>query len=451
MRKKKESAAGSEYLTNDELAQHIPPLLESPRGYPHMPKMPRRFVRSRLSDGTLRIIEVFHDDTVRIASLMDVAETLAAWARVNETHPEASRYGLLKKAKHAKEHAENWLLNHSHNAIADLPRSVRFKSEEGMCFHRLPFDLQTVVEQPHGSMVFPAWQTILDRMTNSEAFAMRVASLFDPNASRRQIVWLSGPANCGKSVVLDAIAQLMGAAYTSLDPSSLGSQFWKAPLVGKRLAVVNEATVKFLRTPSFKSVTGDDLHLINEKGKAQYTARIECLFFFASNDTPEVPGDDAIVSRIIDCRIAAVPPGDRRRAAEVRGELWKEMPEFLSWAWNVYEKRVGADGVIPADGGTLLEAVDDYEDEAKDFLYRHFVLAPGSHVLASRMDELLRIDWKAINDNQKGEWVKVWERAGVKRRRRDRVGEGKRTVYEGIRERNADEVSVVFKIDTVQT
>ena len=441
---KKQSA---EYLTNDELLQHVPAMLESNK-YPDVPKFPRRFIRVRLIDGQLLILEKFNNETVRISSVADVAHTLSTWARCNETHKTAQQYGLLKKAKLAKEHAENWFFNYSHNAIADLPQSVRFKSDAALCFHRLPFDLQTTVEQPHGSLVFPTWQSILDRMTNPEAFAMRVASMFDPNASRRQVVWLSGPANCGKSVVLDAIAQLVGVAYTSLDPSSLTSQFWKAPLVGKRLAVVNEATAKFLRTAAFKAVTGDDLHLINEKGKPQYTARIEALFFFASNDAPVVPGDDAIISRIIDCRIEAVPAAERRRSVDVRQELWNEMPEFISWAWMLYERHVGPDGVIPASNETLMQSVDEYEGEAMHFFHKHFVPESGAFVLADRVEELLRNDWVNLSSNVKGEWVKAWERAGVFRRRKTLENGRKITVYEGIRKRRDDEMLVVIKPNT---
>jgi Family of unknown function (DUF5906) len=443
-RKKKDSDS-EEIYTNEQLTQHVPPLLESPTGYPGLPKLPRRFARARLDDGTMRVLEVFQDDVVRFADVSEVADTLATWARCNETHERAGAFALLKKSKIAKEHADNWLANYSHNATAGLPRAVRFKSEEGRCFHRLPFDLLPE-SIPVPRDVFPAWSSVLDRISNAEAFAMRVASLFDQDASRRQIVWLSGPANCGKSVVLDAIAKLMGAAYTSLDPSSMKSNFWKSTLVGKRLAVVNEATPRFLKTPAFKAVTGDDLHLIDAKYKGQFTARIEPIFFFASNDLPTVPGDDAVLSRIIDCRIAPVPAEERERATDVRERLWEEMPEFLSWAWHLYRQRVGVDGTIPASTDTLLEAVAEFEGDAMDFLAAHFVREEGAVVLASRVDELLRNAGRLLNDNEKGEWKAAWERAGVSQVRTrtvDAAGE-RRRVFKGIRERRGEELVVRF-------
>ncbi len=110
----------------------------------------------------------------------------------------------------------------------------------------------------------------------------------------------------------------------------------------------------------------------------------------------------------------------------------------MKWAWMLYQRQVRPDGVIPADNSTLLESVEQYESEAIDFLKRTFVLEEGKHVLSSRMDELLRQQFITLNNYAKAEWGKAWERYGVKWVRKRCNGE-KRWMFEGIRERTAQE------------
>lgn len=354
----------------------------------------------------MRVLEEYDDEVVKFVETSDVAAALASWFRSFEDHPDWWRFEWLLTPKHCEEVAKAWLMGFSENKLEKVPRAVRFKSEPGLCFHRLPFDLK-----PRETLEAPAWQEFFGRMTNSEAFAMRVASMFDFTTPRRQIVWMHGPAKSGKSVVLETLAKLMGDAYTALDSDF--DRFWKAPLVGKRMVIVNESTSKFLRDDRFKAITGDDLHLINDKSEKKFTVNMEVIMFFASNERPHVPNDEALLSRIIDCRVSAVPPGSRRRAHVIKEALWREMEALIGWGWHLYQAKADEMGLIPRDGAELAEVADEYEGDATDFLHRHFVKAPGQYVLASRVDELMRAKWVNLTSHQLSEWREIWARDGV--------------------------------------
>ena len=429
-------------FTKNDLLTFLPLLIEGIKEElgSDIPKFTRRFKRFQQPGSPIRVLEVYADEVVKFIETSDVAAALATWLRSLEDHPDFWRFEKLLTPKTCEEVAKAWLIQFAEDCLIETPRAVRFKSDPGLCFHRLPFDL---VERE--TLDAPTWQEILGRMTNAEAFAMRVASLFDPRTSRRQVVWLHGPAKSGKSVALEALGKLMGDAFTSLDCEF--DRFWKAPLVGKRMVVVNESASSFLRNDKFKAITGDDMHLINDKLEKKFTAHMEVIMFFSSNEAPHVPKDEALLSRVIECRVSPVPDDVRRRSDAVKAKLWKEMENFVGWAWHLYKKSTDSIGVIPCDRTGLLEASEDFEGDATDFLHRHFVKASGQYVLASKVDELMRSCWVTLNARQLGEWREIWKREGVVLERIRIEGDRVR-VYQNVRLRSDTERIAMDKLQS---
>ena len=429
-------------FTKNDLLTFLPLLIEGIKEQlgSNIPKFTRRFMRFQQPGIPMRVLEVYADEVVKFIETSDVAAALASWHRSFETHPDWWRFDKLLSPKTCEEVAKAWLIQFAEDCLTETPRAVRFKSDPGLCFHRLPFDL---VERE--TLDATTWEEILGRMTNAEAFAMRVASMFDAEANRRQVVWLHGPAKSGKSVALEALGKLMGDAFTSLDCEF--DRFWKAPLVGKRMVVVNESASGFLRNDKFKAITGDDMHLINDKSEKKFTAHMEVIMFFSSNEAPHVPKDEALLSRIIKCEVSEVPKGTQRRAKTVRAALWKEMEAFVGWGWHLYKTKADEMGLIPCDRAELIEVAGEYEGDATDFLHRHFVKAPGQYVLASRVDELMRSCWVTLNSRQLGEWREIWKREGVVLDRTMIEGDRVR-VYKNVRFRSDAERIAMDKLQS---
>lgn len=424
--------------TFKQVMQMMPDIIEGiqkPRKVSGLPPFKRKFIRFKPTRGPMQVFEVHQGEVVTHCELDVVAQSICTWANTfkNDTTLMQDWDDLLDADKCTKV-ARAWLYAFVESAVEDLPPAVRFKSEKGYCFHRLPFDLE-----PCDTLAAPTWQEILGRMTNSEAFAMRVASLFVPGTQRRQTVWLSGEANSGKSVVTGSLGLLMGDAFASVECKV--DDFWKSILVGKRAVVIHEADPRFLRLPIFKSITGDDMHLVNEKREKRFMARIDAMFFMTSNQEPEIPKEKALLSRIIHCQVSPIPPEvPRERAAVVEARLWKEMPAFLSWAMGLYKAKVGSEGIIPADMTSLELAAEEYESIAMDFLTANFVVDAGASVTRTRMEEILRNACVMLNPQQKHEWKTAWKRIGIKEVKAwvSEMGET-RWVYRGIRERRASE------------
>lgn len=292
---------------------------------------------------------------------------------------------------------ESWMQQTIH--LHEIPKAVAFKSDPELCMARLPFDPIIPVEGALKSYA-PVFAGMLERVkTNADAFCMRIGSLYDMHADRKQAVWMSGPPDCGKSQFAWMIEVLAGGSVGYLGRGELEKSYWKAQLVGKRVGIVHEAPARFIRGDAFKAITGDAKHSIDQKNEKIYIARIDALMFFFSNDTPEVPHDDALMRRIIDCRIDPVPADEQVPEVEFRDRLKAELPYIIGHCLHAYSK-LPAGSRIPCKTDALVETIGQFESDYLDFLEHHFIVDPlppaavgggdeGAFVLRSRLRQLV--------------------------------------------------------------
>lgn len=254
------------------------------------------------------------------------------------------------------------------NRIAEMPKVVAFKNDPSICYQRLDFE-----PVRGGGFLLqdkaPIFANILARMTNAEAFAARFGSLFFETCNRKQAVWLYGPPNCGKSTVADMIVELVGPRVcTAVEaPDGRRSSHFNEIFVGKKLAIFNEANPNFLKTNLFKSLTGDTYHVINPKNQPQFTARLEVVLMFISNNEPVVHSDPAAQNRIIACEMTPFegPPLDPQTLGQ---KLAKERPWVVGHCMDAYEMYSERGGFIPSDQRRINDLTFFHEHEFLEFL-----------------------------------------------------------------------------------
>lgn len=332
--------------------------------------------------------------------------------------------------------------------LAELPKSVAFKSDPDLCMCRLPFDPVTVTTMEELKVAAPTFAAMLAQVTsNADAFCQRIGSIFDLSADRKQAVWLSGPSDSGKSQFMWLVQELCGGSFGILQ--DLDTPYWKAPLVGKRVGIVPEANARFLRTADFKALTGDGTHSINQKHEKVYSAELKVLVFFSSNDEPEIPHDDALIDRVIDCRIARVPVESRLSEPELRARLTAEMQSIVGYCMGRFAA-LESPGRIPCDQDRLRDTVDRYEADFTDLFEHYFVCDPKEFVVRSRLWEI--VDNHFGKDNAKKHHFKrvLKKRFFCEEKKHsfqtNRSGQLKRLyVYFGIRERTQEEQQFVNK------
>lgn len=367
-----------------------------------LPPFGRVFKKYKKPGYRTDIVEVLEGDIVRLVPLEDVRDAIVAWARSPDlpgAKVQAMRvlFAPLVDAKDAMYQAETWVATFVDEALTELPPAVRFKSDKGLCFSRLPFDLI-----PNATLdACPTWRKVLDRIvTNRDAFIMRIAAMFDPNANRKQAIWLWGAGDTGKSFIFDTIGSLFGNAYVSSSTRTAMGEFWLATLVGKRFVHIYECSPRFVTGDEsvFKGLTGDSNHLVNRKGRDHVPARLDCLLVMSANPKLELPADDALYNRIIDCRILALDKGDAHAdEATVRPKLLAELPAFLSFGWAMYQARKFPNGRIPTDRDALQEGTAEFYEEELRLFDSYFEASPGAELEANQVFHVLRSQGHHLN------------------------------------------------------
>lgn len=261
------------------------------------------------------------------------------------------------------------------------PKLVGFKSDPEPVQHRLAFDpVDTTLNQLE--VAAPYFYSLLSRMGNREAFMARLGSLYDPTADRKQVVWIYGPPDCGKSR-LEVLMKKMVGRYLPLNSYALKNPDKYIPvIIGRRLAVVQEAPPDFIRSDEFKALTGDDYHYCNPKYQQPYDAKINTMFFFMSNNAPEIPSDEALKIRLIACKMTAVAATEMIPSHELDRKMEEELPAIVGCALRIYEG-YRQTGRIYHDMGVLEEAIDDFESEYDDILNTYFVFDENASILAN--------------------------------------------------------------------
>jgi len=374
-------------------------------------------VRLANSDANVLLLKKNHEDnTVTRMSEESVVSDVIKY--VTRVVPEQDAEYFLWDRTFAQKVVRFWVDKTVSNTA--IPKSVGFKSDPETCFYRLPFDPIDVprdvdLDDWMGENA-PHFVELLARIQqNREAFMMRVASIFDKNADRKQAVYMSGPADSGKSQVQAMLAYLTGShdidrtAYTTLTNTDLNSDFWKESVVGKRVVCVSEASAYFLNNDEFKAVTGDDVHMINPKGRPMYTAKLDPLFFFFSNEEPAVQNKPEILKRIIWCPIEGFT-GDMIAPAEYQAILKDELPYFLGLCRTLYAAKTDARGRIPSEQDGLQELASQGDDSYLAMFDRFFKPEKEGTVLSSEMSRVFDELGVKFNTKEFRELRGVWKR-----------------------------------------
>lgn len=206
--------------------------------------------------------------------------------------------------------------------LKEEPKPFRFKSEEGWALKKLAFDVSPAP--------FPAWEEFLSRLSDRKAFMAWVWSVFEMSHQGRQCLYLFGPhGQDGKSVVCRVLSDALGEAATVIQDSQVSnnSRFVFSSIYGKRFILYPDCkSPTFIRSETFRNLTGSDKVLVEFKGQNPFTADLNVRLAICSNYEPAVTHGNADKSRILPIIVARSEIRDDSRWA---GRLKEELGGFL--------------------------------------------------------------------------------------------------------------------------
>lgn len=277
----------------------------------------------------------------------EVYEAFRRFARMDD-HP-SGKYCLSDKEVASLSRK----LMYSGRRVEAWPKPIGFKSDEGDCFQRFDFD-------PAASASLEDFPTIalnLKHMTNSRNFCERVGSLYDEKANRKQILFLIGDGDGGKSALIELLTFLAGG---DRGVASINMGVYKDhgfdPLLDKRVWIAEELSTRFFEHEQFKVLTGGSAVQINRKNEKQFNAYLTGMLFATSNKTPKIDDDSGLRNRILICEVDPIPKELRLPPEETKARMRAELPYFIRYCLEAYSS-VSGDGTLLPDTTDKLEAI----------------------------------------------------------------------------------------------
>jgi hypothetical protein len=251
-----------------------------------------------------------------------------------------------------------------------LPPTIRMKSEPGLAFHRLPFDVDE-----HNVFQMPIFEEILSRCSNPSAFAAFIGSIFVPDSDRQQYLWIHGRGRNSKGSMLRLLKTLLGAAFHSDEVELARDKYWTSGFVGKRLVAFPDCNSPcFPKSARFKALTGSDPIRIEGKYDKAYSTMLDCKFLFLSNEELIISSEEADTRRAIYVKmepLKAIPI----RENEYDKMLVDEAKNIISYCIAEYKKMSPKHGEILANNPT--EITEIFDDQLLGMLNKKFLFGTG--------------------------------------------------------------------------
>lgn len=292
---------------------------------------------------------------------------------------------------------------------ADKIAPLRELSEQGYCWHRLPFDYK--------ELPTPAFDELFGRMENADAIKEWIGALTISDAERQHYVWIQGEGRQGKGALGRFLQTLMGPSYRSeVPPDKNVDRFWTYNLIGARLVVFPDCEDSHFTTKGLcKSITGGDPIRVEEKGGKVSTATLDCMLLFLSQEKPYVSSEKADTRRIIYSRIGDLPEGTRQiNQATYDALLWDEAPGFLFECRRRYREMAARGAGYSLQQEVLDELVAENEMPFDAFFDTYFELAAPDpakvdrdqpYVSAKDFQTILKVEGKWLNTHRQRDFL----------------------------------------------
>ncbi len=270
----------------------------------------------------------------------------------------------------------------------ERPSHFSFANQSGHTFHRIPFSVPTIISADEAKEQCPLFMEVLGRMSNNQAFAAWLGSLFVPESDLQQYVWIYGEGQNGKGSLAEFIRYLLGDSYFATTPPARDDKFWSYFLIDKRVVCFPDCPeTKFITSGFFKSLTGGDAVRAEKKGGAAFTVRLACKYFILSNERPDISGSAADTRRPIYCELDAIDgPPDPRYIEKLKDEA----AAILGYCRGLYHELCPHHERIPVDSRVTADLVEGNESDMEDTFRNLFKVSEGATVPANVMRKLLQ-------------------------------------------------------------
>ncbi len=372
------------------------------------PVSPRKFETLVDPRGVRTFVEILPDNVCRYVAIDAPVAELVRYS-IQDLGNHDPKGELEMPWDKAKKLVQQWAATRDGFDLKQV-QPVREKSEPGLCWHRLGFDLA-----PGNT---PTFDELFSKASNVKAIMQWIGSLFDPDSPRQQYIFLWGDGLDGKGSLIFFLEKIFVSTFSSQGVAT--NQFWTHGLLGKRVVALDDVTEKelpFLTSSVFKSLTGGGTLRVEEKGGAISDGEFICKIIVTSNHKPSIERSRADLRRIIYSEFQAreVAPTDAFKKT-----LVLEAPAFL-WKCREAYRELGPGEWIRDDKEILDLVLDDRDERFHTIFEKWFRLGEGK-IKAGEVRFVLEKE-KMLDKKEQGRFRKYLERKfWVKKKQGERGG-----------------------------
>ncbi len=240
----------------------------------------------------------------------------------------------------------------------------------------------------------PTWDAILERISDPVAFLAHVWSAFEPRFVGRQVLWLQGEGNDGKSILFSAIFEGSGVPMAAVNDDDLqrASQFLFSTVWDKPAVLIGDSkSVNLMMMGAVHRLTGRDYIGVEYKHGARFNAKFQGVVWVASNQRPEIEHSRSNLSRL---SFLTIRPGEW--VDGLAGKLRAELPGLLARAREAYVVACPRhfDIRLNEHSEALLEESTSADSEKHAAMLKRAGLRVEGNEFVSRKDILVRLDGK---------------------------------------------------------
>lgn len=253
----------------------------------------------------------------------------------------------------------------------------------------------------------PQWRAFLDQIWPEDEECIQTLQEFMghcliPLTRFQKILCMIGPPRSGKGTITRVLTALVGKGNVcSPMIRSLSNDFGLQPLLGKLVAIINDARIPRRGThglvETLLTLSGEDSVTVNRKGVAQIDVRLSTRLILVSNEIPEFPDAScALPNRFL------ILPFSKSWANQedttLTDRLLMELPGILNWAIEGLRRLLNRNRFVqPEAARDQVESMRRLSSPIGAFLEDLCEVAPHRRVAKNELFEAYKL-WCAVHN-----------------------------------------------------
>ncbi len=219
----------------------------------------------------------------------------------------------------------------------------------------LDFDFRPDAPAPSAWLSFLA-QLWADDRQSIDTLQEWFGYLLTPDTRQQKILMLVGPKRGGKGTIARVLRRLVGDENVICPTlSSLGTNFGLWPLLGKTVAIIQDARLSHRTDVAavverLLSISGEDAQTVDRKFLSLVTAKLNVRFVVVTNELPRLNDPSgALTGRMVLLRLTKSWYG--REDTALTDRLLTELPGVLLWAIRGWQRLRDRGHFVQPDAG----------------------------------------------------------------------------------------------------